>query len=106
MIDLFFVLFFIPRRVKALAILRGESWVKWTLWTIGVWLGTEIVTGLVILIILMAYSEITNTELNKDLALIIASFTGMASGAMAATLVVRQLAKKPLLPIPTEDISN
>ena len=25
MIDLFFVLFFIPRRVKALAILRGES---------------------------------------------------------------------------------
>ncbi len=63
-------------------------------------------TGLVILIVLMAYSEITNTELNKDLALIIASFTGMASGAMAATLVVRQLAKKPLLPIPTEDISN
>ncbi len=104
MIDLFFVLFFIPRRVKALAILRGENWVKWTLWTIGVWLGTELVTGFLILIILMTYSQMTNTELNKDHALVIASFTGMAAAVMAGARVMAELAKKPVLPIPTEDI--
>jgi hypothetical protein len=105
MIDLFFVLFFIPRRVKALAKLRGESWIKWTLWTVGAWLGTEVVTGFVILIMLMTYSEMTNTELNKNLALIIASFMSTASGALAATVVVSRLSKKPLLPTPTEDVS-
>ncbi len=104
MIDLFFILFFIPRLVKALASLRGENWIKWTLWTAGVWVGAEIITGLVILILLLTYSEITATELNKNLALLIASCVGTASGAMAATLVVARLTKIPLLPIPTKEI--
>ena len=106
MIELFFVFFFIPRRIKALAKLRGENWIRWSLFAIGAWFGAQILAFMAITTVLATYAAIAGSVFNENLAVMIAYFFGLVGAVMAATLVVKQLAKKPLLPIPTEDISK
>ncbi len=106
MIELFFVLFFIPRRIRALANLRGESWIKWSLFAIGAWFGAQILVVMAITTVLMTYAALMKSEFNENLGLMISYFFGLVGAVMTATMVVRQLAKKPVLPNPTENISE
>ena len=106
MLELFFVIFIIPRRVKALATLRDESSLKWSLLALAAWFGTEIVVVIVVTIILVIASTATGKKLNETFALMIAYFLGLAGAAIAATLVVRQLQKKPVTLSHTENISG
>ncbi len=65
MLELFFVIFIIPRRVKALAKVRGESSLKWSLLAIVAWFGAEIVVVIVITIILVTVSAATGKKIMK-----------------------------------------
>lgn len=99
MIELFFLLIIIPRRVRALAKERNESSLKWSLAAIGAWIGAELVVGFVVGLLWVLLSQSGFTPRGNGVAIlsILYYLLMISAAAMGATLVIRQLRKKPII---------
>jgi len=99
MIELFFLLIIIPRRVWVLAKARNESALKWGLAAIGAWIGAEILVGAIIGILTVVISRLGFFPQGNASAVfyIVTYLLILAAAATGATLVIRQLRKKPVI---------
>ena len=98
MIELLFLIFFLPKRMSILARERDLSPLKWTLVAVGAWLGVEcliIFAGVVMSTagsLLWGWPE----EPEKSPLTLFVYFLGLIGGMIAADLVRRRLAAKPI----------
>jgi hypothetical protein len=99
MIELFFLLIIIPRRVWVLAKARNQSALKWSLAAIGAWIGAEILMGAIIGILTVVLSQLGFFPQGNASAVfyIVTYLLILAAAATGATLIIRQLRKKPLI---------
>ncbi len=97
-IELFFLLIIIPLHVRALAKERNEGALKWSLAAIGAWIGAELGVGAVIgvLWILIAHLGFAPRGNVANIFYILYYLMMIAAAATGATLVIRQLRKKPI----------
>lgn len=98
MIELIFLLIIIPLRVRALAKERNESALKWSLAAIGAWIGAEFAVGiiLVVLWIILVRTGVAPRGTTLNILYIVNYLLVIGAAALGATLVVRQLRKKPI----------
>ncbi len=97
-IELLFILIIIPYRVWRLAKERGESALKWSLAAIGAWIGAELLIGTLVGIVWVLLARLGFTPRGNAVNVFYVLFYLLliASAATSATLVIRQLRKKPL----------
>ena len=98
MLELIILLIIIVPRVRALAKERNESALKWSFAAIGAAMGAEIVAGvlLVTLWLLMARMGLIPRGNGVTVLYIFLYLLLITAAAMGATLVLRQLRKKPI----------
>ena len=98
MIELLFLIFFLPKRMKILARERDLSALKWTLAAVGAWLGVEmliIFTWVVVSTVgalLWGWPE----DPEKSPITFVVYFIALVGGMVAADLVRRRLTSKPI----------
>jgi uncharacterized protein YacL len=99
MIELLFLLVFLPRRMSSLARERGQSAFAWTLAAIGAWLGAEFVIIITWLLVhalgatFWGWSE----DIKQQPMTIIVYILALIGGLVSADLVRRQLTSKPVI---------
>jgi hypothetical protein len=97
MIELFFLLIIIPRRVRVLAKERNESAWKWSLAAIGAWVGAELVVGLILGVLLGLAARVGLLTGTNAILYFVIYLLLIAAAATGTTLVIRQLRKKPII---------
>lgn len=100
MIEITVLVFLILLLIKPLTQERGESVFKWSLITVGAWVGAEILAGTALLLTLYGLARMgIRVPQSASLVLsIVCYLLIIAAAASAATLVVRALRRKPLKP--------
>lgn len=98
MIELLFLIFFLPKRMRILARERDLSALKWTLAAVGAWLGVEIliVSGWVVVSTISALAWGWPGDPEKSPVTILVYFVALIAGMVAADLVRRRLTAKPI----------
>ncbi len=99
MIELLFLLVFLPKRMSTLAKERGRSAFAWTLAAIGAWLGAEslIIFTWVIVHTLGSVLWGWPEDIEKQPITIVVYIIALASGLVSADLVRRRLTSKPII---------
>jgi peptidoglycan biosynthesis protein MviN/MurJ (putative lipid II flippase) len=99
MIELIILLIIIVPRVRGLARERNESAVKWSFAAIGGAIGAELVAGVILvsLWVFLARRGLIPQGNGIFVFYVILSLLLIASAATGATLVIRQLRKKPII---------
>jgi hypothetical protein len=99
MIELIILLVIIVPRVRGLAKERNESAVKWSFAAIGGAIGAELVAGVILisLWVFLARRGLIPQGNGILIFYVILSLLLIASAATGATLVIRQLRKKPII---------
>lgn len=99
MIELIFLLAFLPKRMSSLAKERGQNAFAWTLAAIGAWLGAEALIIFTWLIVHKLGAEFWGwTEgIAKGPIAIIVYIIALISGLVSADLVRRRLTSKPII---------
>lgn len=92
MIEITVLVFLILLFIKPLAQERGESVLKWSLLTIGAWVGAELLMGAIVGLILMW----RRMPLQSTVAVILIVILVYSAAICAALLTVRALRRKPL----------
>lgn len=87
MLEIYFLLFYIPRKVRALAKERGQSAWMWSLMAIGAWIGAEVS----VLILALALGSLFPELLGNGLFLFLMYAVTFVAAAGAASLVIRKL---------------
>ena len=98
MIELLFLIFFLPKRMRILARERDLSPLKWTLAAVGAWLGVECVIILAWVVVSTISSAVWGwpEDPEKSSLKYLAYFLGLVGGMVAADLVRRRLTSKPI----------
>jgi len=92
MFELYFLLIHIPRRIRALAKERRQNALAWSLMTISVWVGCEIVVFLIAGVLI-----VINGELVKSGWFMFATYIlALGSAALSASLIISKLRKMPV----------
>ncbi len=92
MLEIYFLLFYIPRKVRRLAKERGQSALAWSLMAIGAWVGVEIVF---LILVLVAMSILP--ELSRNVFFLLFSYIiPLACSIFASDLVIKRLRKMPI----------
>jgi hypothetical protein len=102
MLELIFLLIVIPRRMTRLARERNRSGLKWSLAAIGVWLGVEIVVGIVLELLIVLSSYLFGTPEEPEKVLGVAYFLALVAALISGEFMIRRLRAKPVRPNPTE----
>ena len=99
MIELIFLLIIIVPRVRSLAKERHESALKWSFAAIGAAMGAEIVAGIILITlwIIIARMGLIPRGNGVTVLYIVLYLLLIAAAAASATLVIRQLRKKPII---------
>ena len=92
MLEIYFLLFYIPRKVRALAKDRGQSAWMWSLLTIGAWIGAEVGVFLLAFGLGLLFPDF----LNHGLFIFLMYALTFVAAAGAASLVIRKLRQTPL----------
>ena len=98
MIELLFLIFFLPRRMRLLARERDLSPLKWTLAAVGAWLGVECLIILAWVLISTISSSLWGwpEDPEKSPLTYLVYFLALVGGMIAADLVRRRLTVKPV----------
>lgn len=92
MLEIYFLFFYIPRKVRGLAKERNQSALAWSLMAIGAWVVVEIV----FLIIVLALMSLT-PELAKNGFFLVCSYViPLLCSILASDLVIKRLRKMPI----------
>jgi len=102
MLELIFLFIVIPKRMTRLARERNRSGLKWSLAAIGVWLGVEIILGIVLAFCIFLYSYLLGTPEDPEKVSGVAYFPALVAALISAEFMVRHLRGKPVLPKTTE----
>ncbi len=99
MIELLFLLLFLPQRMSALAKARGRSALAWTLAAIGAWLGAEVLIIFIWLIVHTLGAELWGwpEDIEKQPITFVVYVIALVSGLVSADLVRRRLTSKPII---------
>ena len=98
MIELLFLIFFLPRRMRILARERELSPLKWTLAAVGAWLGVECLIIFAGVLISTISSSLWGwpQDPEKSPLTYLVYFLALVGGMIAADLVRRRLTAKPV----------
>lgn len=98
MIELLFLIFFLPRRMRLLARERDLSPLKWTLAAVGAWLGVECLIIFAWVLIFTISSSLWGwpEDPEKSPLTYLVYFLALVGGMIAADLVRRRLTAKPV----------
>jgi hypothetical protein len=102
MLELIFLLIVIPRRMTRLARERNRSGLRWSLAAIGVWIGIEIVVGVILVILIFLSSYLWGTPEDPEKVSGLAYLPALVAGLVSGELMIRHLRAKPALPNKTE----
>jgi hypothetical protein len=102
MLELIFLLIVIPKRMTRLARERNRSGLKWSLAAIGVWLGVEVVVGIVVAFLIVLSSYLLGTPVDPESASAVAYFPALVAALISGELMIRYLRAKSVLPKTTE----
>ena len=98
MIELLFLIFFLPKRMSILARERDLSPLKWTVGAVGAWLGVECL----VIFVWIVFSSISSAvwgwpkDPEKSPLTYLVYFLALIGGMVAADLVRRRLTAKPI----------
>jgi len=97
-IELLFLIFFLPRRMRLLARERDLSPLKWTLAAVGAWLGVECLIIFAWVLIFTISSSLWGwpEDPEKSPLTYLVYFLALVGGMIAADLVRRRLTAKPV----------
>jgi len=98
MLELIFLFIVIPKRMTRLARERNRSGLKWTLATIGVWLGVEFVVGFVVAFFIFLSAYLWGTPEDPEKVSGIAYFPALVAALISGEFMIRRLRAKPVLP--------
>ena len=98
MIELLFLIFFLPKRMRILAKERDLSPLKWTLAAVGAWLGVECLIIFAWVLISTISSSLWGwpEDPEKSPLTYLVYFLALVGGMVAADLVRRRLTAKPV----------
>jgi hypothetical protein len=98
MIEIVFLVFFLPKRMRILARERDRSALKWTLAAVGAWLGVEclIVSCWAVISTISSLVWGWPEDPERSPITIVVYFLALAGGMVAADLVRRRLTAKPV----------
>src|SRR5262245_19607574 len=92
MFELYFILIFIPRKIRSLARERNQSALAWSLMAIGAWLGAELFIGLIADILVGIDEDLEKSGLFLFAVYIIA----LASALTFSSFIIKSLGKMPI----------
>lgn len=92
MLEIYFLLFYIPRKVRSLTKERGQSALMWSLMAIGAWVVAEV--GVLVVAVLLAV--LSPALLESGLFLFLLYVITFLAAAGAASLVIRKLRQMPV----------
>ena len=97
-IELLFLIFFLPKRMRILARERDRSALKWTFAAVGAWLGVECLIILGWVLVSTISSSLWGWPENpeKSPVTILFYFIALIGGMVAADIVRRRLTAKPI----------
>ena len=98
MIELLFLIFFLPKRMRILARERDLSPLKWTLAAVGAWLGVECVVIFAWVVVSSISSAVWGwpEDPEKSPLTYLVYFLALVGGMVAADLLRRRLIAKPI----------
>jgi len=102
MLELIFLFIVIPKRMTRLARERNRSGLKWSLAAIGVWLGVEIVVGIVLVFVIVLSRYFLGTPEDPEKVSGLAYFPALVAALISGEFMIRHLRAKPVLPKATE----
>lgn len=102
MLELIFLFIVIPKRMTRLARERNRSGLKWSLAAIGVWVGVEIVVGIVVVFFIILSSYFLGTPEDPEKFSGVAYIPALVAALISGELMIRHLRAKPALPRRTE----
>ena len=102
MLELIFLLIVIPKRMTRLARERNRSGLKWSLAAIGVWLGVEVVVGIVVAFLIVLSSYLLGTPEDPESVSAVPYFPAFVAALISGELMIRHLRAKPVLPKTSE----
>jgi hypothetical protein len=92
MLEIYFLLFYIPRKVRKLAKEKDQNALAWSLMAIGAWIGTEVA-----LVIAAVVLGILIPQLAENPFFLLCSYLIPLAGAIfASDLVIKRLRKMPV----------
>ncbi len=92
MLEIYFLFFYIPRKVRKLAKEKGQSALAWSLMAIGAWIGTEVILVIAAVVLGMLIPELAENAVFRICSYLIP----LAGAIIASDLVVKRLRKMPL----------
>lgn len=98
MIELAFLTFFLPKRMRILARERDRSVLKWTLAAVGAWLGVECVIIFAWVVVSTVSSLLWGwpEDVERSPITFVVYFIALIGGMIGADLVRRRLTAKPV----------
>lgn len=99
MLELIFLVFVIPSRIRRAARPRGKSVLRWSLLAVGSWIGTELVVGTLVLLGVTVCNlafGVPSQEIGQVIVLV-GYLAGVALGMFAAGHVQSRLEGLPLI---------
>ena len=106
MLELIFLFIVIPKRMSRLARERNRSGLKWSLATIGLWLGVELVVGIILTIFIFLSAHLFGTPEDPEKVSALAYFPALVAALISGELMIRHLRAKPVLPKTTEPMQG
>ena len=103
MLELAFLLYFLPKRMTRLARERHRSALAWTLAASAAWIGAEIVVGIAIMAMGVVTAQLWGWPKDTETVTAVAYLPGLLSGLVAAEIVKRYLSSRPALREVPED---
>jgi methyltransferase (TIGR00027 family) len=95
MLELVFLFIVIPIRMTRLARERNRSALKWTLATMGAWLGAEFVVGFVVVLLIFFSSSVFGVPKDPDTVSELAYMPALVAALVSAEFMIRRLRAKP-----------
>ena len=98
MIEIVFLVFFLPKRMRILAKERDESAFKWTFAAVGAWLGAEFIIILAWVFVSTVSSLLWGwpEDVERSPINLVVYFVALIGGMIGADLVRRRLTAKPV----------
>ncbi len=92
MFELYFLLYHIPKRIRALAKSRNQNAWAWSLMAIGSWIGAE-----VLIFFLSGVLIVFKPELERSVGFLFGTYVlALGLAALAASVIISKLRKMPL----------
>ncbi len=97
MLELIFLFIVIPMRMSRLARERNRSALKWSLATMGVWIGMEMVVGTVLIFLIFLCSYLWRTPEDPEKMSGLAYIPALAAALIGAEFMIRRLRAQPIV---------